>query len=273
MPKVWAGPIPPLYLWKSRLTSGIIQGEKCLKHWKQDGDISLKQKKIVQLAISGESIHLLGKAKVKAKVQSYLPLRLPSVETTPVSTPVPPQLSSIPTAQATPVTAQPIPASPVERPALTQPTQPPVPPRKLAALPSALRAVTKAPPVPTVHPVRRAPPAFYEHWAPNLESRKERQPLTASMLSQADIFDDCARLIQQRIELNRYENGQAPFLCLPSQLGHPLSMKRDPVSSLKWDVILEHCGFPGELQFLARILAMYKEVRQSTALTSHYPGS
>lgn len=240
-----------------------------MKHWKQDGDVSLDRKKIVQLAISGESIHLLG----KAKSQSSLPLPLPSVDTTLVSTPVPPRLPSIPTAQAEPVTAQPIPVSFIERPALAQPTQPPDPPRKLATLPSALRAVTKAPPVPTVHPVRKAPPAFYKHWAPNLESRRETQPLTASMLSQADIFDDCARLIQQRIELNRYENGQAPFLCLPSQLGHQLSKERDPVSSLKWDVILEHCGFPGELRFLVKLLARYKEVRQSTMLISHDTGS
>jgi hypothetical protein len=93
------------------------------------------------------------------------------------------------------------------------------------------------------------------------------------MLSQADLFDDCARLLQKRIETTVYENGQAPFLCLPSQLSHQLPKERNPVSSLKWDVILEHCGFPGELRFLVKLLALYKEVRRVTTLTSHDPES
>jgi hypothetical protein len=238
-----------------------------LKHWKQDGDVSLDRKKIVQLAISGESIHLLG----KAKSQSSLPLPLPSVDNTLVSTPVPPELPSKTTARATPVPTQPVAGPSAKWPSLTQPTQPPAPPKKLAALPSALalRAGTKAPPVPTVPAFSKSPAAFYKHWAPSLASWTGRQPLTPSMLSQADLFDDCARLIQQRIEIQQYGNGQAPFLCLPSQLGHQLSKERDPVSSLKWDVTLEHCGFSGELPSLARLLALYEEVRQITTILQH----
>lgn len=142
------------------------------------------------------------------------------------------------------------------------PSQLPAPSTNSPALPSAPQASRK-----------RHPPEFYIHWMRNHVYDRADRPLTASMFSQADTFDDGARIIQMHIGLQNYEDGQAHCLCLPSQLGHELSKERDPGTSLQWDVILEHCGFPGDLTFLLQMLTSYKEVCTRLSLASCDPQS
>ncbi|KAG7535959.1 hypothetical protein FFLO_03557 [Filobasidium floriforme] len=185
-PQVWAGPVPALYLWESRLTSGILRGDQSLNHWEREGEgnVVLSDDRITRLSILGHQIHLLRKAK-------------PVAVSVPIASGSGSRAHIQPIIKPEPVDAA-VPIAPSSEPASTS--------RRSSIEPR------------TMH----KPFQISGYWKVHrkiLAPGEERQPVTAKTLQEPLVFNDCIRLLQKRIEASELLDEQAPFLCLPSKFG------------------------------------------------------